>query len=54
MVKDILNKEYRFCDFKERKKSVHYREVDLDRLIFEKKETLEKNNLYDGELKRRK
>ena len=33
IINDILNKEYRLCDFEERQKSVIYREVDLDRLI---------------------
>ncbi len=33
LVSDILNKEYRLCDFEEREKSVLYREIDLDELI---------------------
>ena len=33
IINDILNKEYRLCDFEERQKSVVYREDDLDRLI---------------------
>ena len=33
IINDILNKEYRLCDFEERQKSVIYREDDLDRLI---------------------
>lgn len=33
IINDILNKDYRLCDFEERQKSVIYREIDLDRLI---------------------
>jgi len=33
IINDILNKEYRLCDFAEREKSVVYKEIDLDRLI---------------------
>lgn len=33
LVSEILNKEYRLCDFEEREKSVLYREIDLDELI---------------------
>lgn len=34
-ISDIMNKEYRLCDFNEREKSVIYREVDLDILLLE-------------------
>ena len=33
IISDILNKEYKLCDFEEREKSVIYRDVDLDSLI---------------------
>ncbi len=35
IISDIINKEYRLCDFSEREKSVIYREVDLDTLLLE-------------------
>ena len=35
LISDIMNKEYRLCDFNEREKSVIYREVDLDTLLLE-------------------
>ncbi|WAW15578.1 hypothetical protein [Peptostreptococcus equinus] len=35
LVNDILNKDYKFCDFEERPKSVIYKEVDLDMLLEE-------------------
>ena len=33
LINDIMNKEYRLCDFKEREKSVTYRVVDIDSLL---------------------
>ncbi len=43
LISDIMNKEYRLCDFNEREKSVIYREIDLDTLLLEdtNKETIE-------------
>lgn len=35
LISDIMNKEYRLCDFNEREKSVIYREIDLDTLLLE-------------------
>ena len=35
LISDIMNKEYRLCDFEEREKSVIYRLVDVDSLLFE-------------------
>lgn len=33
VIDDILNRDYRLCNFSDREKSVLYREVDLDNLI---------------------
>ena len=35
LISDIMNKEYRLCDFNEREKSVIYWDVDLDALLLE-------------------
>ncbi|SFE17631.1 hypothetical protein [Peptostreptococcus sp. D1] len=35
VIDDILNRDYRLCNFSDREKSVLYREVDLDNLILE-------------------
>lgn len=35
MIDDIINKEYRLCDLKEREKSVLYVEIDVDNLLIE-------------------
>lgn len=35
LISEILNREYRLCDFEEREKSVIYKEVDLDSLLLE-------------------
>lgn len=33
LVSEILNKDYILCDYKEREKSVIYKEVDVDNLL---------------------
>lgn len=38
LLSEIINKEYRLCDLEERKKSVLYREVDLDNLLIKEAE----------------
>lgn len=35
LISDIMNKEYRLCDFNEREKSVIYWDVDVDALLLE-------------------
>lgn len=35
LISEILNREYRLCDFEEREKGVIYKEVDLDSLLLE-------------------
>lgn len=35
LISDIMNKEYRLCDFEEREKSVLYWEVDIDSLLLD-------------------
>ncbi|MBC2575925.1 hypothetical protein [Peptostreptococcus canis] len=35
MIDDIINKEYRLCDLKEREKSVLYIEIDVDSLLID-------------------
>lgn len=45
VIDDILNRDFRLCNFSDREKSVLYREVDLDNLI------LENLKLNESELK---
>lgn len=33
LIKDIIEREYKLCDFEEREKSVIYKEVDIDNLM---------------------
>ncbi|PSJ31642.1 hypothetical protein UF10_03140 [Peptostreptococcus russellii] len=35
LISDIMNREYKLCEFDEREKSVLYRLVDLDDLLLE-------------------
>ncbi|WP_180946858.1 hypothetical protein [Peptostreptococcus faecalis] len=46
LISEILNKEYRLCDFEEREKSVLYKEIDLDELILGDAK-IDKDNLIE-------
>lgn len=45
LVSEILNKEYRLCDLDEREKSVIYKEINIDSLIF--KNVVDNESDYD-------
>lgn len=43
LLSDIVNKEYRFCEFSERQKSVLYKDIDLD-VLLDEIDSSEENN----------